>query len=262
MEKLNEEQRRPWLCGGDFNLMLMSSKKKGGNGFKVNEAETFRDAIESCHMMDLGFNGHEFTWTNNRAGDHNVQERLDRFLANQLWKDLFLGSFVTHLSRRRSDHLPIMLCLKGYPRAKNERKKKKLFKFEEIWLKENMCEEIIKEAWQLRGSFCSKLEATSTQLIRWSKETFGSFAREMRDCKKMMEKLMEMEPTEEDGWIPTMPRFRPLPRGVMEEVMPTYVSELIEQGRWKEEVLRNIFSMWEIEEITKIPLPAFAKSDE
>ncbi|KAL2939383.1 LINE-1 retrotransposable element ORF2 protein [Bienertia sinuspersici] len=197
MEKLNEEQQRPWLCGGDFNLMLLSSEKKGGNGFKVNEAETFREAIESCHMMDLGFNGHEFTWTNNRAGEHNVQERLDRFLANQLWKDLFPGSFVTHLSRRRSDHLPIMLCLKGYPRAKNERKKKKLFKFEEMWLKENMCEEIIKEAWQSRGSFCSKLEETSTQLIRWSKETFGSFAREMRDCKKIMEKLMEMEPTEE-----------------------------------------------------------------
>ncbi|KAL2903614.1 hypothetical protein RDABS01_002324 [Bienertia sinuspersici] len=65
----------------------------------------------------------------------------------------------------------------------------------------------------------------------------------------------------QDGWIPTMPRFRPLPRGVMKKGMPTYVSELIEKGRWKEEVLRNIFSMWEIEEITKIPLPAFAKSD-
>lgn len=28
----------PWLCGGDLNLMLMDSEKKGRDGFKVHEA--------------------------------------------------------------------------------------------------------------------------------------------------------------------------------------------------------------------------------
>lgn len=89
MECLNDHQNLPWSCGGDFNLMLASHEKKGGNDFKVHEADILRRAIQVCNLLYLGYVGHDFTWTNNHGREKNLQERLDRYLANQQWKNLF-----------------------------------------------------------------------------------------------------------------------------------------------------------------------------
>lgn len=90
LKSLKNESEIPWLCGGDFNLMLISSEKKGGNGFNDNDVATFREALRHCNLVDLGFIGHECTWINNRGGDQNVQERLDRFMANEKWKSIYV----------------------------------------------------------------------------------------------------------------------------------------------------------------------------
>lgn len=103
-----------WLCGGDFNLMLTSSEKQGGDGFNINEANILRSAVETCEFVDMGYIGYDFTWSNNRGGEANIQERLDRFLANEMWKTQYPGSFVSHLTRRKSDHLPLLLCMRDY----------------------------------------------------------------------------------------------------------------------------------------------------
>lgn len=87
-------------------------RKRGGNDFKFEEAAIFQNATHLCQMLDLGYVGYDFTWSNNRGGEDNVQERLDRFMANQEWKDLFMGSYVTHLEKRKSDHLPILLIIR------------------------------------------------------------------------------------------------------------------------------------------------------
>lgn len=81
LEHLNRKLNLPWVCGGDFHLMLTSNEKQGGNGFNINEAEILRKATNTCNFIDLGYLGHHYTWTNNRGGDENMQERLDRFFA-------------------------------------------------------------------------------------------------------------------------------------------------------------------------------------
>uniref|UniRef100_A0A803LSW9 Endonuclease/exonuclease/phosphatase domain-containing protein n=1 Tax=Chenopodium quinoa TaxID=63459 RepID=A0A803LSW9_CHEQI len=124
LEKLAGIDDKPWVCGGDFNLMLMACEKQGGNSFNVSEAEISRHAANMCNFEDLGYVGYDFTWNNNRGGEANLQERLDHFFATGKWKDLFPGSFVSHLTKRRSDHLPILLCLK----KKIEIKEKKLYR--------------------------------------------------------------------------------------------------------------------------------------
>lgn len=69
MEALARAPTVPWLCGGDFNLMIMAHEKKGGEEFKVQEAKILRKAVDACQFYDLGFVGYEFTWTNNRGGE-------------------------------------------------------------------------------------------------------------------------------------------------------------------------------------------------
>lgn len=91
------------LCGGDFNILLNSNEKRGGIACDMNTVEEFREAVDLCELRELGCMGYEFTWNNNRAGEENVQERLDRFFANKEWCDLFKAAFVTNLPRRKSE---------------------------------------------------------------------------------------------------------------------------------------------------------------
>uniref|UniRef100_A0A803N5V4 Reverse transcriptase n=1 Tax=Chenopodium quinoa TaxID=63459 RepID=A0A803N5V4_CHEQI len=117
MESLRGDCDEPLLCRGDLNLMLHSGEKQGGQEFDVEEADILRNAVAHCQLEDLGYIGHEFTWSNNRGGEENIQERLDRFMANRAWRDTFKGSFVSHLTKRKSNHLPILLCIKDTPSA-------------------------------------------------------------------------------------------------------------------------------------------------
>lgn len=148
IQQLRYESQLPWICGGDFNLMMVSGEKKGGNSFNMSDAQMFRDVVEKCELRDMGFVGHEYTWSNNQPCENNIQERLDRFLGCDNWKNLFPGSFVSYLSKRKSDHLPILLHVVSEGWAGRERRFKKLFRFEEMWLREESCNEVVRKCWQ------------------------------------------------------------------------------------------------------------------
>lgn len=60
-------------------------------------------------MVDLGYNGNPFTWSNERDGDDNIKERLDRVLANQAWLDHYPDTQVYHLPKTHSDHCPLLI---------------------------------------------------------------------------------------------------------------------------------------------------------
>lgn len=185
----------PWLCGGDFNLMMVSSEKRGGDDFKIDEANILRSAVEACDFVDMGYIGYDFTWSNNRGGEANIQERLDRFFANDLWKQKFPGSFVTHLTKRKSDHLPILMFMREYREVNRRQTKKKCFRFEAMWLREEESLKVVSEAWQKGGDAVVNLMRNAHKLGSWSKQTFGNTAKEIRGCQSEMQKLMEEEPT-------------------------------------------------------------------
>lgn len=91
-----------WLCFGDFNDIIFSSEKFGGNLRSQSKLAALKNAIDECGLEDLGFSGHHFTWTNWQSEADNIQERLDRFLANQVWAQTFLSHSVEHLVRFQS----------------------------------------------------------------------------------------------------------------------------------------------------------------
>ncbi|GLT67787.1 hypothetical protein SLA2020_400710 [Shorea laevis] len=79
----------PWLCIGDFNMIMNQSDKKGGRPFACSSNDPFQSFVHSQGLVDLGFSGNSYTWSNNRDSIHLIQERLDRGLASAQWSHLF-----------------------------------------------------------------------------------------------------------------------------------------------------------------------------
>ena len=195
LEALARAMPLPWMCGGDFNLLLMASEKKGGDAFNVQEAEILRNAMEVCSFIDMGFVGYEYTWSNNRGGEANIQERLDRFFVNEMWKQKFPGSYVSHLTKRKSDHLPLMVCVKGSNNRVSRNKKTKWFRFEAMWLRESESGEVVDSAWMKGEDAKQNIQRTASKLAHWSRKKFGNTAKEIRHCQQQMKELMDKNPT-------------------------------------------------------------------
>ena len=107
--------------------------------------EDFRVALENCELTDLGFNGHKFTWTNQRLGSAHTKQRLDKAVADKDWIEKFPASSVSHLFSHASDRIPILL------RTMNDKRFRGRgvggFRFEESWLLWDDCEEVVHEVW-------------------------------------------------------------------------------------------------------------------
>ena len=58
-----------------------------------------------------------------------------------------------------------------------------------------------------------------------------------------------------DPWVPKLPHFRVFSRRNINDDGPKMVSDLIEDGAWKDEVLQQSFSPWEASAIKSIALP-------
>ena len=56
----------PWLMVGDFNELFSCNDKQGGNHLNLRRVQLFKDCLDACGMVDLGFHGPKFTWVNRR----------------------------------------------------------------------------------------------------------------------------------------------------------------------------------------------------
>jgi len=95
------------LCAGDFNEILGSSEKLGGSNRNQAQMQLFRDVVDECGFIDLGFSGHRFTWQKHFTAGQSIWERLDRALATNDWLLRFAGTKVQHLTADSSDHSPL-----------------------------------------------------------------------------------------------------------------------------------------------------------
>ena len=80
--KVAEMHNMLWVLAGDFNEPFMEGDKFGGKAVSVNRSLHFKECLDKCSMMDIGFSGPCFTWTNKRNVQALIQERIDIFFVN------------------------------------------------------------------------------------------------------------------------------------------------------------------------------------
>ncbi|KAF8409463.1 hypothetical protein HHK36_005539 [Tetracentron sinense] len=74
------------LWVGDFNEILHPHEKEGGKEKNPKQIADFRAFIQGHQLMDLGYQGNPFSWSNKRAGTASIRERLDRALCTTEWR--------------------------------------------------------------------------------------------------------------------------------------------------------------------------------
>lgn len=114
LKKLTVGEAIPWLVCGDFNEIMYGFEKKGGLPRDERRMELFRKTLEDCHLYDVGFMGRWFTWERGNLPETNIQERLDRGVANTEWIVLFPEVKAQHLTHTFLDHCPILLDTMKY----------------------------------------------------------------------------------------------------------------------------------------------------
>ncbi len=143
--------------------------------------QTFREALDDCGFIDLGYIGAPFTWCNNRFSGATVWEKLDRMVASTAWLALFPQARVYHLDYTGSDHKPLWLS----PTVNHNRLVAKPFRFEEMWMSDTGCAETITNAWKTPSNgnsmfqVITKLNQCRNKLKSWSKSHFGSVRKQL-----------------------------------------------------------------------------------
>ncbi|KAK4707460.1 hypothetical protein R3W88_033007 [Solanum pinnatisectum] len=99
----------PWCTVGDFNVITDTDEKLGGCVYNMKKSLEFIGVIEACGLMDLGFSGPKFTWSNQRGINSRIWKRLDRAMVNDKWLQDMPHSNITHLPSVGSDHCPLLM---------------------------------------------------------------------------------------------------------------------------------------------------------
>lgn len=144
------------MVGGDFNCILAQEDKKGGKAFHFSPATSdMADFMLANDLIDPGFTGPAYTWTNNKDARSRIFSRLDRFLVTSPILDAFQGLKVMHLTRLASDHCPILCCILG----EVKRNYSHWIKFEDVWASYPMAWHLVSEKWKVEdlGSEVSQI---------------------------------------------------------------------------------------------------------
>ncbi|CAN0907190.1 Transposon TX1 uncharacterized 149 kDa protein [Linum grandiflorum] len=179
-------QNVPWVIMGDFNAIAFTYEKLGGTETSARDLEPFRNLIADNHLLDLGFQGSPYTWTNCQEGHNRIQSRLDRVLANSEWQNLYPNSTVFHERAIGSDHNPLRINL-DFTMAEGPSP----FRFDERWSSDAEGKEIIERIWDLQGSATYKLQICKEKLHKWAKAKLITKRQRETQIKR---RLDEIEP--------------------------------------------------------------------
>lgn len=116
-----------------------------------------------------------------------MEIRLDRAMVTSSWGSLFLVAKPYNLEMSPSDHSPIFLEPGGNLFVRNKRR----FHFENAWLLEPLCFQIVKNNWEEDSvqNIMHKVQQCGESLEMWGKEITCCFSKRIKECKLRLKQL-------------------------------------------------------------------------
>ena len=194
MRELHRKLSLPWLCCGDFNEILFNHEKEGGPPRAERCMEKFRQALEDCELQDLGFVGDAFTWRNHHHdANRYTKERLDRAVANVMWRSRYPLVRVTNGDPRHSDHRPVIVDVGDRVSKRWCQPMDVMRKFEARWLEEEECNARVEQSWwraMEEGELCmvEVQKRMLSDLWIWDREVLGEMERRIKNSKRELER--------------------------------------------------------------------------
>lgn len=139
-------------------------------------------------MRAFAFDGYQFTWDRSRGSPDWVEEKLHKILVNDAWMDIFGGARAASLEVAHRNHLP--LILKSIPTIRIRARKR--FKFENFWLKDSQCREVVNYSWDSsRGlNLLTRIDLCGNAIWKWGNKSMMNFQPSIELCKCQMEILI------------------------------------------------------------------------
>ena len=98
--------------------------------------------MANCDIHDLHYNGRFYTWSNKQVSERRVMSKIDRFLGNDHWEEIFPNVVVTFLLEGIYDHSPMLVQFSLPCRGK------KPFRFFSVWSNMDDFLDVIKGVWE------------------------------------------------------------------------------------------------------------------
>lgn len=214
LRTLKHQNDKAWLCAGDFNEILYSWEKEGGQPRAQSCMDKFKMALEDCELSDLGFKGDVFTWRNhNHDANKYIHERLDRAVASHTWRQHFPAVTIVNGDPRHLDHRPVIIDTQG-AQAKGQYSGNNMMpRFEARWTEEEECREKIKETWEKeleenRQNASGALKGVMTKLCSWNRNILGDLEKRISRLKKELESWRKKDIGPEQTRKEEMLRFK------------------------------------------------------
>ena len=98
-----------WIITGDFNDITSNEEKWGGRKREQGSFQDFNNFIEHNGLIDIGFEGNPWTWSNHWSHEGEIKQRLDRALVSHDWSQIFDRTIVKHIEILGSDHSMLLI---------------------------------------------------------------------------------------------------------------------------------------------------------
>ncbi|EOY34749.1 Uncharacterized protein TCM_042329 [Theobroma cacao] len=221
LRSISWDMQGPWMVGGDFNSILSSAERLHGAHPHSGSMEDFATMLLDCGLLDAGYEGNNFTWTNN-----HMFQRLDRVVYNHEWADCFNNTRIQHLNRDGSDHCPLLIsCNNTVQRGPSN------FRFLHAWTHHHDFIPFVERSWrvpmQATGMlvFWQKQQRLKRDLKWWNKQIFGDIFHNL--------KLAEAEAAERELHFQQDPSI--LNRNLMHKAYAKLNRQLsIEESFWQQ----------------------------
>ncbi|KAM0853806.1 hypothetical protein ACQ4PT_050835 [Festuca glaucescens] len=193
LRRLRDQREGPWICCGDFNEVLTHDEYYGSNDRSDAQMQLFRQCLEDYGLVDLGFTGPKFTWTNKQEAETNVRVRLDRAVVNGAFSNRFDDCRVENIVTTTSDHLEVLINLSSFEIPTERPPVQSGFRFEAAWLRTPDYKELMEQSWakgaspsvSLQGTW-NNLHSVAVSLRQWSRDTFSSVRKQIKKMERQL----------------------------------------------------------------------------